>query len=177
MDACKRFQGTYRTCTNWHWGNTYAILAAVWLEAVRCEFATISVKRLRFELEMCLRLDMRLGDGGLLMVSGFQPQKEKGTHTCKPTQKCGRTRIHLPHRAMTKSGRLPNPCWHSAAIGNIGPCPVWLAGQCAVCPGGLKSQGLAAAAATDHSHLNSFPILTPGSTQSAASLGHSTTSS
>lgn len=43
-------------------------------------------------------------------------------------------------------------------------------------PAGLKAQGLAAAA-TDHSHLDSFPILTPGSTQSAASLGHSTTSS
>lgn len=79
---------------------------------------------------------------------------------------------------MTKPARLPRPCWHRAAIGNIGPCPVWLAGQCAVCPAGLKAQGLAAAAAaaTDHSHLNSFLILSPGNTQSAASLGHSTTS-
>lgn len=94
----------------------------------------------------------------------------------KPSHTCGHTHAHLPHRAMTKPARLPRPCWHRVAIGNIGPCPVWLAGQCAVCPGGLKSQGLAVAA-TDHSHLNSFPILTPGSTQSAASLGHSTTSS
>lgn len=71
----------------------------------------------------------------------------------------------------------PIPVGIAALLGTPGPYPVWLAGQCAVYPGGLKSQGLAAAAATDHSRLNSFPILTPGSVQSAASLGHSTTSS
>lgn len=94
------------------------------------------------------------------------------------THTCGHTHAHLPHRAVTKPARLPPSLLAHSAIGNTGPvCPAWLAGQRAVCPGGLESLGLAAAAATDHSHLNSFPILTPGSTQSAASLGHSTTSS
>lgn len=49
-----------------------------------------------------------------------------------------------------------------------------------LCPGAARVTSLAAAAAaaaTDRSHLNSFPILTAGGTQSAASLGHSTTSS
>jgi len=33
-----RFLGTYQICTNWHWGNTYDVLAAVWMEVVWCEF-------------------------------------------------------------------------------------------------------------------------------------------
>lgn len=66
--------------------------------------------------------------------------------------------------------------WHITAIRNIGLCPVRLADHWDVCPAGPKSQSLAAAA-TDHSRPNSFPFLTPGSSQSVASLGHSTTSS
>lgn len=112
-----------------------------------------------------------------LRYVGSTHDGKKGTHTFRPTHTCGQTHTHLPHRAMTKPARLPRPCWQRAAIGNTRPCPVWLAGQCAARPGGLKSHGLAAAAATDHSHLNSFPILTSGNTQSAASLAHSTTSS
>lgn len=46
------------------------------------------------------------------------------------------------------------------------------------CPGvSWGGHGALADTATDHNHLNCFPILTPGGSQSAASLGHSGTSS
>ena len=122
---------------------------------------------------------MAWGQGGawfLICVEGFHPQRKREQTSANPLTHVD---IHMhtyPTEPWLSLLDYLHPCWQCAAIGNIGPCPVWLAGQCAVCPGGLKSQGLAAAA-TDQSHLNSFPILTPGSTQSAASLGHSTTSS
>lgn len=134
-----------------------------------CSFPThLSYKIVFFfllglRLELNLRLGMRLGDVWF-MINVMSTL----THVD----------IHM-HTYPTEPARLLPSLLAHAAIGNTGPvCPAWLAGQCAVCPGGLESLGLAAAAAaTDHSHLNSFLILTPGSAQSAASLGHSATSS
>lgn len=101
---------------------------------------------------------------------------------------CGLWSMLCPHSHMWTYTCIPTPqslldyshlCWHTLLLGTLGLCVLrgWLASVLCVL-GGLESLGLAAAAAaTDHSHLNSFPILTPGSTQSAASLGHSATSS
>lgn len=78
-------------------------------------------------LELNLRLDMRLGDVWFMI-------NVMSTLTHVDIQDA-----HLPHRAVTKPARLPPSLLAHAAIGNTGPvCPAWLAGQCAVCPGGAR---------------------------------------
>lgn len=121
---------------------------------------------LGLRLELNLRLGMRLGDVWFMInVMSTLTHVDIHMHTY-PTE-LWQSLLDYPHL-----------CWHTLLLGTLGLCVLrgWLASVLCVL-GGLESLGLAAAAATDDSHLNSFPILTPGSTQSAASLGHSTTSS
>lgn len=113
------------------------------------------------------------GDAWLLICGKWvSPTKEekKGTHrNVHPL-----THAHLPHRAMTKPARLPpfllaEHCyWEHQALSCVVGWPV----HC-VCPGGLSC----CCCHWPQPSEPPFPILTPGSTQSAASLGHSTTTS
>lgn len=108
---------------------------------------------------------------------GVSSTKEKGTDKYKPTHTCGRTDAHLPHRAMTKPARLPpsllalccyweHRAW-SCVVGWPVCCVSWRAqvtGFSCCCHWPEPSELLS------HSDPRQR-------TQSAASLGHSTTSS
>lgn len=109
----------------------------LWLNLVRVwsgfKVRVGNVLQIRHEVRGCMPFN--------LWSMGFAHFEKRNTHM----QTHSRVDIHIhscPHKATTKPAGLPQPCWHRAAIGNIRPCPVWLAGQCAVCPGGAQVTGL-----------------------------------
>jgi len=76
--------------------------------------------------------------GAWLIITGkwVSPIKKDKTDWCKPTHTC----TPVPAEPWLSLLDHLHPSCHSSTIGNIGPCPVWLAGWSVCCvSGGVSS--------------------------------------